>query len=322
MSNPVKHHYVAQHVLRRFCDPGGVLWTYDKEKNQIYAGTPDSQARDKHFYSFLGGDGQKDSATIEREVFGKIDGSGSAVIERMLKRERLSSDQWNDFVNFAAAQMIRGPSHFQRLIDAFSPILEESAKRMFAHFKEFKDRVTERLRAKMSDEKIDDFLASLERGEVDVKANRGWIVTIFLQNLNTVAGDFYSMKWGILRTADSNEVFLLSDNPLVLTDIGAGGPLPLGTRNPNIEVTMPLDPKTVALARWDEGYGYGEIKKDYISTINQRTIEQAHRYVYAPFRSEELLKRVVDSQGKQARTRVVKIKQGEATIMMPIYSNE
>ena len=59
MSNPVNHHYVAQHVLRRFCDANGVLWTYDKEKNKIYPGRPRDQASGKHFYSFKGRDGTK-----------------------------------------------------------------------------------------------------------------------------------------------------------------------------------------------------------------------------------------------------------------------
>jgi hypothetical protein len=103
--------------------------------------------------------------------------------------------------------------------------------------------------------------------------------------------------------------------------VGEGQPQPLGLRNPNIEVTMPLSPTTVALARWDEGVGYGTIDTHYTSIINQRTIDQAQRYVYAPFRSQELLDQVVESQGRQARTRVKKIRDGDATIFFSIYSN-
>jgi hypothetical protein len=321
VSNPVKHHYVAQHVLRRFCDPQGILWTYDKQKNRIYPGSPESQARGKHFYSFLARDGSRNNTTIEVEIFGKIDSNGCAAIQRLLNREEVTNDQGVDFARFAAAQMIRVESYFQRLEQALSPILEESAKRMFAHYKEFKDRVTVRLREKFSDEQIDEFVAGLARGEVQVKANRGWLVTTFLQSLETITRDFCEMKWGFLRSETADDAFLLSDNPLVLADVGEGPPQPLGTKNPNIEVTMPLNPTTVALARWGEGCGHGTINSEYVATVNQRTIEQAHRYVYAPYRSEDLLQRVVESQGKQARTRVVKIKHGEATIMIPVYSN-
>ena len=152
-------------------------------------------------------------------------------------------------------------------------------------------------------------------------ANREYIIASFLQVLDRITSEFCQMKWSFLRTQATDEVFLLSDNPLVLTDIGKDSPKPLGIKNPNILVTMPLSPTTVAVARWDGAFGYGTVKTDYISTINQRTIEQAHRYVYASYRSDELLEKVVALRGKQARTRVVKIKQGEATILMPIYSN-
>src|SRR5438477_651017 len=116
-----------------------------------------------------------------------------------------------------------------------------------------------------------------ESGETTVKANRGYIISTFLNQLDSTTKDFCRMKWVILRTEATDEVFVSSDNPLVLDDIDEKAPL--GTKNPNIEITMPLDPRTVALARWEEGggVGYTTINTEYISTINQRTIEQAHR---------------------------------------------
>src|SRR5437660_12817663 len=87
VSNPVKHHYVTQHVLRRFCDSSGVLWTYDKQKRRIYRAPPVSQARGKHFYSFKGRDGL-DSTTIELKFLRKIDNDGCVAIERLLHREK------------------------------------------------------------------------------------------------------------------------------------------------------------------------------------------------------------------------------------------
>jgi hypothetical protein len=320
MSNPIKHHYVAQHVLRRFCDSDGILWTYDKQKKRIYPARPASQARGKHFYSFKGRNGL-DSGTIELKFLREIDRDGSVAIERLLRREKLTAEQGCAFMRFAAAQMIRVESYFQRIEEMLTPILEESAKRMFKHHKEFKDRVTRRLRGKIGKEGLDQFVASLERGEVKVSANRGYIVTIFLRSLDSVTAEFCQMKWGFLRTRATNESFLISDNPLVLADVGEGQPQPLGLRNPNIEVTMPLSPTTVALAQWDEGVGYGTINIDYISIINQRIIDQAQRYVYAPFRSRKLLDQVVASQGRQARTRVKKIRNGDATIFLSIYSD-
>src|SRR6476469_7337223 len=80
MSIPIIHHYVPQHVLRRFCDSDGLLWIYDKGKNQIYSGPPTSQASGKDFYSFKGIDGKK-TAIIELKVLRKIDADGCVAIE-------------------------------------------------------------------------------------------------------------------------------------------------------------------------------------------------------------------------------------------------
>ena len=63
----------------------------------------------------------------------------------------------------------------------------------------------------------------------------------------------------------------------------------------------------VAVARWEGPSGWGIIDKDYISVVNKRTIEQAERFVYASYKSDELLKKVAASQGQQTRVRVKKI---------------
>jgi hypothetical protein len=320
LSDPVNQHYVAQHVLRRFCDPDGVLWTYDKLKNKIYPARPPSQASGKDFYSFKGKDGTK-TAVIELEFLRKIDAAGFTAIERLLRRETLAAEQWIDFMRFAAAQMIRVEAYFQRLSDLLTPVLQESAERMFKYSEEFKKRVAQRLRRTSTpEEKIEKLLAILSRGEFKVTANRGWLNSIFLQVLDTNTKDFCRMKWDVLWTENTDEVFLLSDNPLVLADVSEGSPQPLGIRNPNIEITMPLTPRTIAAAQWDDGVGYGIIETAYIDRLNQRLIDHAHRYVYAPYRSEDLLARVVESQGRQPKTRLKKIKQGDGTIFMNVYS--
>lgn len=105
MSIPIKQHYVAQHVLRRFCDSEGMLWGYDKERKRIYRGPRPSQASEKHFYSFEGGDGKK-TTVIELKFLRKIDAGGCIAIQRLLNRDTLTTDQAINFMRFAAAQMI------------------------------------------------------------------------------------------------------------------------------------------------------------------------------------------------------------------------
>ena len=298
-----------------------MLWAYDKEKNQIYRGPPQSQANGKHFYSFKGIDGKK-TAIIELKFLRKIDADGFVAIQRLLNGETLTNEQAVNFTRFTAAQMIRVESYFQRLDAVLTPVLQESANRMFKHDEEFKKRVAQALRKKgTSQQNIEAIMASLSEGKTKVTANRGYIISTFLRNLDSITREFCQMKWGFLRTdSTTSEIFVLSDNPLVLTDVGEGPAQPLGIKNPNIEITMPLTPTMLALARWDGPFGYGTIDNDYISVVNRRTIEQAHRFVYASYQSDELLQNVVASQGKQAKTQLIKFKQGEATVMMNIFS--
>jgi hypothetical protein len=322
VNDPINHHFVAQHVLRRFCDAQGVLWTYDKEAKRIYKGRPRSQACAEHFYSYKSQkSGAIDSKTIEQNFMSKIDNAGSLAIESLLRRERLTDERGIDFMRFAAAQMIRVETYFQRLEAMMSPIMQEMAERMAKYDEEFRNGLTQDLRKIGKDEKeIEEFIASLERGEFQVTANRGYIVTIFLEHIDSITAKFCQMKWGFFRIKDASEAFLLSDNPLTLEDVGEGDAQPLGIMNPNIEVMMPLSPTNIAVGRWDEEMGYGTINPDHIQVVNQRIIDQAHRYVYAPFRSEELLTRVVASQGRQARTRVKRIKDGDSLIMLHSYT--
>jgi hypothetical protein len=321
--NPKKHHYVPRHVLRRFCDPPqtGVLWTYDKEAKQIYPGSPVCQASENHFYSFESSKGF-DNKTIEVDFLSKIDDAGSTAIESVLRREQLSEDRVIDFMRFAACQMIRVKTHFQRLDALLSPILQESAERLAKYDAEFKTGLADRLRERGGGEaEIADFMSSIERGEFKLTANRGYLVSIFLSTLDSVTKSFCQMDWRFATREDGAEAFVTSDNPLVLDDIGEGEAKPLGIMNPTIEVSMPLSPTTVALARWGEsaGYGYGPLDSDYVAAINQRTINRALRFVYASKKSDELLATVVSAQGKQARMHLEKRKEGDATIFATTY---
>lgn len=321
--NPKNHHYVPQHVLRRFCDPPrtGVLWTYDKEAKRVYPGSPVRQASEKHFYSFEGVKGF-DNKTIEVDFLGNIDGAGSLAIESVLRREQLTEERVIDFMRFAACQMIRVKTHFQRMDALLSPILQESAERLAKYDAEFKTGLADRLReGDYGQAEIADFMSSLERGEFKMTANRGYLVTMFLSTLDSITKSFCQMDWRFFTREDSAETFVTSDNPLVLEDVGEGEAKPLGIMNPTIEVSMPLSPTTVALARWGEsaGYGYGPLNSGYVADINQRTINRADRFVYASGNSEELLATVVAAQGKQARMHLEKRKQGDATIFATTY---
>jgi hypothetical protein len=320
LSNPIVHHSVAQHVLRRFCDSRGTLWTYDKLKGKIYPGDPPSQACEKHFYSIIDKSGTR-NPVIETKFLKHIDSKGKRAVDELLSQKRLTTETALNFMCFAAAQMLRVETYFGRLEGWLSPMLQEIAKRM-PNDPKFRTYATEGLReAGASDTDIDRLFAGLRRGEFKITANREYCKTQLFETFNKVVSLFCQMDWRFLRIEDAVDRFLISDNPLVLEDIGQGESQPLGIANPNIEITMPLSPTVVATACWNGVTDYGVIARQSIDTVNQRTIDQANRFVYAPFRSEGLLAQVVESQGKQARTTIERIKLGKGSLLVASFAN-
>lgn len=50
MSDPKVHHYVPQFHLRRFADPTGKVWVWDKSRNHAFRTGPTNIAAEKQFY--------------------------------------------------------------------------------------------------------------------------------------------------------------------------------------------------------------------------------------------------------------------------------
>ncbi|TVT36401.1 DUF4238 domain-containing protein [Amycolatopsis rhizosphaerae] len=84
MGVPKLHHYVPQFYLRRFADPSGKLWVWDREKDRIFCTKPGSIAAETNFYfvSMLAEHGH-DPLTMERQ-FADIERDVSAITEQWL----------------------------------------------------------------------------------------------------------------------------------------------------------------------------------------------------------------------------------------------
>src|SRR5438270_664134 len=91
---------------------------------------------------------------------------------------RLSAIISHYFMRCAAAQMMRGESHFQRHDAMLTPMSQESANRMFKYDEKFKKRVRRSARKKgIPEEHIEAFMASFNEGKTKVVAKRGFIVS-------------------------------------------------------------------------------------------------------------------------------------------------
>ena len=60
---------------------------------------------------------------------------------------------------------------------------------------------------------------------------------------------------------------------------------------------------------------YGELAEGMAEIRNERTLRHARRFVYAPFRSEELLKKATDLRGTGPKIHTKRLQIGEKLVI-------
>ncbi len=116
------------------------------------------------------------------------------------------------------------------------------------------------------------------------------------------------MTWAFVRATDRIK-FLTSDNPFFFHDPTAdprsiyGG---VGLLNKNVEVSFPVSKDVALVAAWNERLkaGYFQGTHELAKTINRRSVLAAHRFIYAPEKSESIA-RLVQKHAKDRPTLVV-----------------
>jgi Protein of unknown function (DUF4238) len=78
-----------------------------------------------------------------------------------------------------------------------------------------------------------------------------------------VHSELQDMHWTFMAVPEGEPELLISDYPVMLSESGPEDehPGPLGLRNPNIELVMPLSRRMVAVARRDGPESFGELVK-------------------------------------------------------------
>ena len=116
MSKPKRHHYIAQMHSKRFADPDGVLYVFDRRfpHKDIQKRTPRNLFAEGDLYTQVGGDGTKD-VSVETEFLARLESEASPVIEKIVNAARrghppnLSSVEKDIWVEFSYIQFKRVP---------------------------------------------------------------------------------------------------------------------------------------------------------------------------------------------------------------------
>ena len=77
------HHFVPQFYLRRFTDPDGLLWVYDKDCDRVFSATPRNLAAERGFYTLP--DFFPDPSLLERQ-FGDLEEQAALITQDWLNQ--------------------------------------------------------------------------------------------------------------------------------------------------------------------------------------------------------------------------------------------
>src|SRR4051794_10328708 len=110
------HHYVPQFYLRRFADPSGRLWLWDRDRDRVFRAKPNGVAAENHFY-YLEEMAERghDPLLMEKQL-SVIEGDAARIMDRWLEilrqcgaKEKISitDDERDDIAIYFATQFLR-----------------------------------------------------------------------------------------------------------------------------------------------------------------------------------------------------------------------
>jgi len=230
VDNPRRHHYVAQHYLRRWSPDGKrvVVMRVPVSDGYFVAGIRDL-AVESNLYAIETPDGL--NQMVERDITRPVDGAFSAAIDALLAGD-FDSVKPSDLLAAVAFQFVRGPQQREQL-DYVATELE---------------RVQERFSRLFKGEKVDEaVIAAISR-----KPPRNEWVASLLRSLQHMTGVFAQMRWHFVFFEEA--MLVTSDSPISqwrrddLDDPDRGmGPMSVD------EVRFPLAPTLALVMTWERG---------------------------------------------------------------------
>ena len=84
MNAPKVHHYVPQFYLRRFTNPDGCFWVWDKSTDKVFRTTPNSIAAESNFYKLRDFEKMGRDPLLMEKQFADLEGEVSLITDQWL----------------------------------------------------------------------------------------------------------------------------------------------------------------------------------------------------------------------------------------------
>lgn len=292
------------------------LWVYERNSDKVFRVIPDKAAKRRHYYSIPQKDGGFND--IVDTMLTDLERQAMPALQKLLGRDyKLSTFERALLGHLIGFQEFRTPwarASFQKM----ELHLREHMMRMATKAPGYLEKVLDELKGKG---KIDGSLTATQMrdaiGNEKIKlVARPHAGIDTMLTMSQTAGHFYTqMHWTVFHATEGE--FLTSDAPVVRHDPGfRGGFYGGGIASPTAQVWFPLSKKACLLithdnerqAKFFELLENGKIEEakavraklpeicgrdinaEGVPDVNQQTIVNADRFVFSPFRSDEILR--------------------------------
>jgi hypothetical protein len=212
----------------------GSLFEFDLDLLKVYKRKPKQVAQTTDFYTIDTPDGPSDAV---EQIIARIEDAAARVVHKLAAPGTpITAKELDALVLFVALQRHRVPAHRDQMID-FVDRAEEVSKRMAAARGLDPEESTAQLRK-----------------EMEFTRSRNFTNPFLLESLTPTFRLMRRRGWALMRRADDAPPFVISDSPVVITDLreDTGPPyFPLIPYGEDSKLTMPLSPDLVLVSYYE-----------------------------------------------------------------------
>jgi len=237
-----RHHYLPEFYLDGFVNPhnGPYMWVYEKGDPKIRKASVKDVAVQKHYYSFVTPEGQKDSETFEN-FLAFIENNVAPVFQKIKKQEILSEEERSWFAIFLASLVTRVPNFRESIEESAAEVIRRINLKMASDTEGFKSMIRnfENETGSKVNLPIEDLQKFILDGKYKIKVDPQFSLSM-MTLINDFSPIFHKMNWTIFISDDHK--FVTSDNPLFYNDPthDPRSPFGVGFLSKNIRLTFPV----------------------------------------------------------------------------------
>lgn len=261
MSQPKRHHYVPQFLLRRFVDENGQLAVYRKSDGKTWTTTPGNLFVERDLYSTTK-DGTLDPK-LEHE-YSQLEGDANLVISRFIASAGqgqipvISSEEKRTFGDFFYQQIKRVPEMFRAL-----EVQKDFANRLEQKIGD----VESRLGYSLSEDEKSNLLTPQSISRIQKNAT-----VKSLGDINSnIRARLLSMSLEIV-VAPAGVSFVIGSQPVSRSKQGN----PVGSFDPNVHLWLPVSSSiAVRYASFDDPIRIANVSSSEVDSINRQIYRQS-----------------------------------------------